>query len=100
MKINVNTKIAILLKQHPEALEAIVRVSPKFNKLRNPILRKVIAGRTSISMAYLAGFVLFCGGILAQNQIVLQAAAVLLLISSILYNWNVIRLLLHKPAVL
>lgn len=51
-----------------------------------------------MGIAYLAGFVLFCGGILAQNQIVLHAAAVLLLASSILYNWNVIRLLLHKPA--
>lgn len=53
-----------------------------------------------MSLAYLAGFVLFCGGILSQNQIVLHAAAVLLLVSSVLYNWNVIRLLLHKPAVL
>ncbi|MBH2003663.1 MAG: DUF2249 domain-containing protein [Sphingobacteriia bacterium] len=51
MTINANTKIAVLLKQHPGALEAIVHISPKFNKLRNPILRKVIAGRTSISMA-------------------------------------------------
>lgn len=51
MKINANTKIAALLKQHPGALDAITGISPKFNKLRNPILRKVIAGRTSISMA-------------------------------------------------
>lgn len=49
--INVNTKIASILKQHPEALEAIVSISSKFEKLRNPILRKVIAGRTSIAMA-------------------------------------------------
>lgn len=51
MKINANTKIAVLLKQHPGALDAITGISSKFNKLRNPILRKVIAGRTSISMA-------------------------------------------------
>ena len=49
--INANTKIASLLKQHPGALEAIVSLSPKFTKLRNPILRKVIAARTSIAMA-------------------------------------------------
>lgn len=55
MKINANTKIAVLLKQHPEALDAITGISPKFNKLRNPILRKVIAGRTSISMASTIG---------------------------------------------
>lgn len=49
--INANTKIASLIKQHPDALETIVSISPKFTKLRNPILRKVIAGRTSIAMA-------------------------------------------------
>ena len=51
MIINSNTKIATLIKQHPEALEAIISISPKFEKLRNPLLRKVIAGRTSITMA-------------------------------------------------
>ena len=49
--INANTKIATLIKAHSDALEAIVSISPKFTKLRNPILRKVIAGRTSIAMA-------------------------------------------------
>src|SRR6187455_1195056 len=49
--INANTKIASLIKQHPGALEAIVSLSPKFTKLRNPLLRKVIAARTSIAMA-------------------------------------------------
>lgn len=49
--ISANTKIASLLKQHPGALEAIVSLSPKFTKLRNPVLRKVIAARTSIAMA-------------------------------------------------
>lgn len=51
MLINANTKIAALIRQNPEALEAIVSISPKFTKLRNPLLRKVIAGRTSIAMA-------------------------------------------------
>ena len=49
--INAHTKIGSLLKQHPDALEAIVSISPKFSKLRNPILRKVIASRTTITMA-------------------------------------------------
>lgn len=49
--INANTKIAALIKQHPDALEAIISISPKFAKLRNPLLRKVIAGRASITMA-------------------------------------------------
>lgn len=51
MTINANTKISTLLKQHPDALEAIVSISPKFIKLRNPFLRKLMAGRTTIAMA-------------------------------------------------
>ncbi len=51
MLINEQTKIAALLKHHPDALEAIIRLSPDFKKLRNPMLRKLMAGRTSISMA-------------------------------------------------
>jgi hypothetical protein len=50
MTISVNTKIAQILKQHPAALEAIISISPKFNKLRNPLLRKIMA-RTTIAMA-------------------------------------------------
>ncbi|HRO73030.1 MAG TPA: DUF1858 domain-containing protein, partial [Saprospiraceae bacterium] len=49
--INANTRISTLLKQHPDALEAIVSISKKFEKLRNPLLRKLMASRTSISMA-------------------------------------------------
>lgn len=49
--IDRETKIAKILKTNPMALEAIVSISPKFEKLRNPVLRKVIAGRTSIAMA-------------------------------------------------
>ena len=51
MTINANTKIATILKQHPDALDVIVSISPKFEKLRNPLLRKIMAGRTSLAMA-------------------------------------------------
>ena len=51
MTINANTKIATILKQQPSALEAIISLSPKFTKLRNPLLRKLMASRTSIGMA-------------------------------------------------
>jgi uncharacterized protein (DUF2249 family) len=51
MIINANTKIGAIIKHHPDALEAIVSISPKFVKLRNPILRKAIAGRASIAVA-------------------------------------------------
>jgi hypothetical protein len=33
-----------------------------------------------------------------QYTIVIQVAAVLLLLTSLLYNWNVIKLLMHKKA--
>jgi len=49
--INANSKIATILKAHPNALEVIISISPKFNKLRNPLLRKIMAARTSIHMA-------------------------------------------------
>ena len=55
MIINANTKIATVLKGHPGALEAIIGISPKFQKLRNPILRKLMAGRTSLAMASKVG---------------------------------------------
>lgn len=51
MIINSDTKIAAILKQNPAALDAIVSITPKFEKLRNPLLRKLMAGRTSIGMA-------------------------------------------------
>jgi uncharacterized protein (DUF2249 family) len=51
MTINANTKIATIIKHHPAALDAIVSISPRFEKLRNPVLRKLMAGRTSVGMA-------------------------------------------------
>lgn len=51
IKINEKTKIATLLKGNPEALEVLVQLSPDFKKLKNPILRKLMAGRTNIAMA-------------------------------------------------
>ncbi len=51
MVINAHTKIAGLLKERADALDAIISISPKFEKLRNPLLRKLMAGRTSIAMA-------------------------------------------------
>lgn len=49
--INSKTKITQLIKEHPQALEAVIDVSPKFEKFRNPELRKVFVGRTTIQMA-------------------------------------------------
>lgn len=51
MKISSSTKIATLLKANPAALEAIVSIDKHFEKLRNPILRKVLASRITIAEA-------------------------------------------------
>src|SRR5687768_5827211 len=55
MMINSETKIYSILDAHPDALEAIVSISPRFNKLRNPVLRALMAPRASVGMASKAG---------------------------------------------
>jgi uncharacterized protein (DUF2249 family) len=44
-------KISQLLKDHPEMLEVLVRVNPHFEKLRNKVLRKALAGRITVEQA-------------------------------------------------
>ncbi len=51
MKINSETKISALIKTNSQAIETIISVSPSFTKLRNPLLRGILASRTSISDA-------------------------------------------------
>lgn len=51
MKISAATKISSLLKANPAALEAIVSINKHFEKLRNPVLRKVLAPRVTIADA-------------------------------------------------
>lgn len=52
-----------------------------------------------MGIVYLAGFCLFLAGILWANVIVLQIASALLLITAVLYNFNVAKMLLHKPLI-
>ncbi len=51
MTINSHTKISTIIREKPAALEAIIGISPRFEKLRNPVLRKLVATRTSIPAA-------------------------------------------------
>lgn len=51
MKINQNTKISALIKQNPDVIDAIVSINKHFEKLRNPILRKILASRVTIADA-------------------------------------------------
>lgn len=50
-----------------------------------------------MTVFYIVGFVLFTSGMLFQVVIVLQMASALLLLTSFFYNWNVIKVLMHKP---
>lgn len=50
-----------------------------------------------MTMAYLLGFILFLPGVLLANTLLLQAGTVLLLTAAVLYNWNVLKMLVFKP---
>ncbi|MBW7846852.1 MAG: cytochrome C oxidase subunit I [Bacteroidales bacterium] len=49
-----------------------------------------------MSVAYLSGFVVFFVGILTKWLPLIQLGALLLIASAVLYNWNVIKVLIHK----
>jgi len=51
MILKPDTTIDAIIKAHPKALDAIVGLSPKFKKLYNPILRKLMAKRTTLQTA-------------------------------------------------
>ncbi len=55
MKINDHTKIAELIKANKESINAIANVAPPLQRLKNPILRKVMASRVSIAEAVKMG---------------------------------------------
>jgi uncharacterized membrane protein len=46
---------------------------------------------------YLFGFILFFAGIVIQEAVMLRLGGVSLVLSSFLYNWNVFKLIMHKP---
>lgn len=50
-----------------------------------------------MSISYLLGFVIFCAGIFTSAIPLLQAGALLLVITSVFYTANVITILRHKP---
>lgn len=51
MYINEDTKISALIRHNPKSIDAIVSISNNFDKLKNPILRKILASRVSIKQA-------------------------------------------------
>jgi uncharacterized protein (DUF2249 family) len=51
MEIAPTTKISALIKENPAAIDAIASINRHFEKLRNPVLRKILASRVTISDA-------------------------------------------------
>lgn len=47
---------------------------------------------------YVIGFIIMLAGILLQNKIVLHTGAIGLLLSALIYNLNMMKVILHKPA--
>ena len=68
-----------------------------FGKTPNP--RELFNNRIFklMGIAYLSGFILFISGIVLANELLLKIAALLLVISAISYNGNVIKMVMHKP---
>lgn len=48
MRINENTKISELIRFNKDAIEALASINSHFEKLKNPVLRKLLASRVSI----------------------------------------------------
>jgi len=55
MVINADTKIGTIIKANEHAIEALISVSPHFNKLKNPLLRKILASRVTVAEAATIG---------------------------------------------
>jgi hypothetical protein len=69
---------------------------------KTPNPRDLFSGRLFryMSLAYTGGVLLFSSGILLGNLVLLQSASVLLLLTAVLYNWNVLKVVGHKPLAL
>jgi hypothetical protein len=52
-----------------------------------------------MAMTYFSGFILFIAGAYLANVFILNFAAAFLILAAVLYNYNVIKILLHKPVV-
>ncbi len=51
MKVNAQTRISKLIKENPESIEVIASINKHFKKLKNPVLRKLLAPRVNVAEA-------------------------------------------------
>ena len=57
MEIKFDTKVYDLLKAYPHLIDVLISLSPRYKKLKNPILKRTIARLASLRQAsYLGGF--------------------------------------------
>jgi len=57
MEITFDTKVFALLKAYPQMQEFLITLSPRYKKLKNPILKRTIGRIASLRQAsYLGGF--------------------------------------------
>ena len=52
MNIDKNTKILTLLREYPHLLKVLTDISPEFNKLKNPLLRRTLGRLAKIGRAH------------------------------------------------
>lgn len=52
-----------------------------------------------MAICYLTGFILFITGVLLLKNSLVSCAAMLLLLTALLYNWNVLKILTHKAQI-
>jgi len=55
MEVLITTKIYDLLKEYPFLEDELVKINPKFKKLKNPVLKRTIARVASIKQAAIVG---------------------------------------------
>lgn len=71
-------------------LKAGLGKTPNPKDLFNNLLFKIM------TIVYLMGFILFTTGIYMGNILMIQVAALFLISAAVLYNWNVLKMLMHK----
>ena len=50
MNITPETKLGALLKEHPHLIEFLPTLSPTYENLKNPVLRRTMLGRATLEM--------------------------------------------------
>ncbi len=55
MEITLDTKIYDLLKEYPFMEDELIKINPKFKKLKNPVLRRTVARIAGIKQAAIVG---------------------------------------------